>query len=241
MNTLELPDQLQQLADGESFSFRCHPGVACFTECCRELELALSPYDVLRLTKALGLTSQEFLDRHAVIEYTEEDRYPQVYLGMVDDGRASCPFVGPQGCLVYRDRPGACRTYPLGRAAQPGADGSITELFVLLREPHCQGFADDRRQTVAEWGADQGWGAFNRFSDQWLQSLTDLGLSERRLTPAQVDTFILALYNLDSFRAALLAQPPQMAKSTVALDPTGSDEELLASGMRWLRHELFRA
>lgn len=238
-----LPEQLRQLAGAERFHFHCHPGVSCFTECCRELELALSPYDVLRLKKHLGLTSQEFLDQYALVEYAPTDPYPQVYLGMVDDGRASCPFVGGQGCRVYPDRPGACRVYPLGRAAQPDGRGGIEELFVLLQEPHCQGFAAERAQTAAEWCGDQGLSDYNQFSDRWLRALTELALGDRNLTPAQADAFILALYNLDAFRALLAAQPPNPAAIdagiSLAAQPL-TDEETLTFGLRWLGHELSR-
>ena len=35
------------------FSFACHPDVPCFTKCCSDLDLALTPYDVLRLKNRL--------------------------------------------------------------------------------------------------------------------------------------------------------------------------------------------
>ena len=41
--------QILPTATDRPFTFACHPGVPCFTECCRELDLALTPYDVLRL------------------------------------------------------------------------------------------------------------------------------------------------------------------------------------------------
>ena len=100
-----------------SFTFACHPGVPCFTDCCRMLELALTPYDVLRLRKATGLTSRELLENYIITEQDPGEPFPRFYLTMVDDGRASCVFVSPQGCTVYPHRPSACRAYPLGRAA----------------------------------------------------------------------------------------------------------------------------
>ncbi len=44
------------------FRFACNPGVACFNECCRDLNQFLTPYDVLRLKRGLGLSSRQFLD-----------------------------------------------------------------------------------------------------------------------------------------------------------------------------------
>jgi len=45
------------------FRFRCNPGVPCFTRCCGDVTIALTPYDVIRLKNALGVSSKEFLDQ----------------------------------------------------------------------------------------------------------------------------------------------------------------------------------
>ncbi len=86
---------------------------------------------------------------------------------MVDDGRASCPFVGNEGCRVYNDRPGACRTYPLGRGASLEAQGDKA-LHILIREPHCHGFAEEREQTLNQWQNDQDLQEYNRYNDEML-------------------------------------------------------------------------
>ena len=33
----------------DTIGFACHPGVPCFNHCCRDLNQALTPYDVLQL------------------------------------------------------------------------------------------------------------------------------------------------------------------------------------------------
>ncbi len=53
----------RRLAPGETFMFRCHPDIGCFNRCCRNLNLFLYPYDVVRLKQALGVTADVFLDR----------------------------------------------------------------------------------------------------------------------------------------------------------------------------------
>ena len=77
-----LPDHCQPLAAAEKFCFACHPGVACFTECCRQLDLALTPYDVLRLRKRVGLTSSEFLAKYTLIPFTQDQKVPVPLLKM---------------------------------------------------------------------------------------------------------------------------------------------------------------
>ncbi len=55
----QLPEH-QPLEANEVFRFHCHPGISCFTDCCRQLELALTPYDVLRLKRRWGLPRATF-------------------------------------------------------------------------------------------------------------------------------------------------------------------------------------
>jgi len=56
-----------RIEHGDSFCFRCHPEVECFNRCCRNLNLFLYPYDVLRLKQALEITSDAFLDQYVDI------------------------------------------------------------------------------------------------------------------------------------------------------------------------------
>lgn len=209
--------QVQPLLPGQTFQFACHPGVACFTECCRALELALSPYDVLRLQNRLALTSRAFLDRYALIEWPEEALYPRVYLGMVDDGHASCPFISAHGCQVYEDRPGACRTYPVGRGAF--LNHRQRELVhVLLREPHCQGFAESGTQNIDSWQQDQLIDRYNAYNDLLLPVLNHRVFNHnQRLSPQQAEIFLQALYDLDSFRPRLKELDPEIMANPAVL------------------------
>jgi len=162
MNHPLLPQNVTKIASEETFCFACHPAISCFTECCRQLELALTPYDVLRLKKACGLRSNEFLDRYVIMEQEEHETFPRFYLTMVDDGRESCVFVSPAGCTVYQDRPGACRAYPMGRAAIRQPENEMAELegmeefFVIIQESHCRGFQEQQEQNANNYGKEQG-------------------------------------------------------------------------------------
>jgi len=62
------------------FRFACHPGVSCFTECCRDLNLLLNPCDVMRLKERLGLSSNDFLDRNVHVRFDENRALPIAYL-----------------------------------------------------------------------------------------------------------------------------------------------------------------
>lgn len=218
--------RVKNLDRDQSFSFRCGPELACFTDCCRQLDLVLTPYDVLRLCRALGLSGAEFLERYGVIEQEAGDAFPQVYLGMVDDGRASCPFVSAKGCTVYGDRPGACRTYPLGRGARLGPDDKADDFYVVLNEPHCRGFAEEKPQTVVTWLDDQELAYYNEFNDLTMRILQHPRIRQGyRPDVGQLARFLEVLYNLSGFVA-----PPE-----------ASDEQRLRRGLALLADELFPA
>lgn len=237
------PENFQQVRGGEQFCFSCHPGVPCFTECCRELDLALTPYDVLRLKNRLQMHSGTFLEKYVIIEWEEGQIFPTCYLTMVDDGRASCVFVEQNGCSVYTDRPSACRSYPVGRGVRRRPDGDTEEQFVLIREPHCRGFEESDTQTPLEYFTSQELGVYNRTNDTLLPLLQHNRIQQGfRPDRAGLDKFILALYNLDMFRQELADGRISMNRPLNALElqaMAGDDEELLQLGIRWLLQEFF--
>ncbi|MCL2341322.1 MAG: YkgJ family cysteine cluster protein [Proteobacteria bacterium] len=244
MTSPSLPDHVRPVSAEQGLVFACHPGVSCFTHCCRELDLAVSPYDVLRLKQRLRLSSSQFLDRYVIVEWDEQCVFPTCYLTMVDDGRASCVFVGSQGCSVYDDRPGSCRAYPLGRGVARGDDGVPVESLVLLGEPHCRGFAEASSQTVAAYLRSQELEVYNRFNDALLPLVQHAAILAGAFRPTrlQLDQYMLALYDLDNFRQ-------EMANGRVALHApltpaqlaglAGDDGQLLLLGIRWLLQEWF--
>lgn len=230
---------MKQIALDEQFAFSCHHGVSCFTECCRMLELALSPYDILRLRQALGLLSSEVLDRYVIEEFENDDIFPRYYLTMVDDGKASCVFVNPDGCQVYRDRPGACRAYPLGRAAIRNNNGQPEEKFILIQEEHCLGFAEEHNQSPREYSQDQGLIEYNTFTDALAKLTMHPKITEGfRPTKEQRDLFHTALYDIDSFRDKLFAGDFSL-EGMVCPDPDVDDEQLLLFAIDWLTHSFF--
>lgn len=234
------PEFVKRVSPDEPFTFACHPGVPCFTECCRLLELALTPYDVLRLRRGTGLSSQELLDQYIIEEYDERDVFPRFFLTMIDDGRASCAFITEGGCTLYAHRPGACRVYPLGRAAVRNCGGAMEEHFVLVKESHCQGFEEPKEQTIAEYMEEQGLNEYNRYNDA-VATLVQHERIRQGFTPSagQIELYTLALYNLDTFRELLKKnQLPDCAPPASVLD---DDEQLLLFGVEWLKTQFFSA
>ena len=235
---------MRLLQPGERFRFACSRRVPCFNECCRDLNQFLTPYDILRLKRALNLPSHRFLARYTTLHSGPQTGLPVVTLKASNESGRACPFVTPSGCRVYPDRPSSCRTYPLMRmASRSRASGRVTEQYVLLQEAHCRGFAAGPGRTAAEWIADQGLAPYNRMNDMMLPLIS---LKNRRrpgaLDARSRDLFRMACYDLDAFRSeieqhgALEGCDVDAAAADAIHD---SDEALLELGHRWIKWKLF--
>lgn len=185
----------------ECFRFYCGPGVSCFNACCRDLNQYLSPYDVLRLTKRLEMSSSAFLETAALRHEGPQSGLPVITLKPQAFPELKCPFVTPQGCGVYEDRPASCRMYPVMRmAGRDPASGSVRESFMLLRESHCLGFEASRRLTVNEWMEEQGLFSYNEANDAFLPVLGAKRRNYPGILPKKLsDGIFTALYDADRF------------------------------------------
>ncbi len=229
----------------DPFTFGCHAGVSCFNGCCKDVNIFLSPYDVLRLRKRLGMTSGEFLDRYALMPVQKDMKTPVVLLRMRDDAGKTCPFVTEGGCSVYSDRPWPCRMYPLGMAAaKDTADGWRGEQFwFLLREEACKGFGEATSWTVREWLENQGVGPY----DDWGDAHKELALHKffedgGVLSPEKLNMFFIACYDLDKFRSFVfettLLERFEFEEDFIQ-EMSYDDEALLRFAYLWLRFSLF--
>ncbi len=158
--------------------FRCHPGVSCFTACCGGIKIILTPYDIMQLTRRLQLPAHDFLHLYTEPTYLEQTDMPGVRLKLRDDDD-KCPFVTPEGCTVYTDRPSACRYYPIGMAdfhegGSKDAEGQETlgaeeKFFFKVQEDHCKGHEEDKEWTIREWREDQGVDVRDEMNKEWLR------------------------------------------------------------------------
>ena len=230
--------------DGKTFRFRCYQEIACFTACCADLNLVLTPYDVLRLKNRLGMSSADFLDRYTEPCVKQQGRFPLLRLKMNQDPERRCPFVVKEGCEVYDDRPGACRIYPLGRAASKVGGGreTRTRLF-LVSEPHCLGLQEDKTWTIEEWIESEALNEYIDLNDQWLEITTSRkSLGRRADVLRKIQMFTMASYNLDRFKAFvfesrfldLFEVDPDLRERLRHDDPA-----LLGFAMDWLKFSLF--
>ncbi len=199
-------DQLPgtRLEENDTFRFRCHPVVACFNRCCRNLNLFLYPYDVLRLKKRLGVSSDHFLEHYVDVVLRDASFFPEVLLRMSADAEKTCPFLTPAGCSVYPDRPDACRTFPLEQGVLFDAAKNEARMVTFFRPPDfCMGQHEEKTWTPKTWELDQEAAVYHRMTARWAELKRlfqqDPWGAEGPAGPRAKMAF-MALYNLDRFR-----------------------------------------
>jgi len=237
-------EEYPRLGLDSRFCFRCHQGVPCFNECCRDVNIFLTPYDIIRLKNKLGITSEEFIKKYTITPFDQNLKYPILLLQMEDDEKKSCPFVGEEGCTVYSDRPWACRMYPLGLASpKEGHRTEKDDFYFLIKEEVCRGFDEDNEISVKEWMEDQEIDLYNKMGQGFKEITLHSYFQEGKdLSPQKMEMFFLVCYNIDKFRGFIL--------NSSFLDKFEVDEEtqrniekddvaLLAFGYDWLKFALF--
>jgi len=216
------------------FNFACQKGLPCFTQCCQDVNIFLSPYDVLRIKNRLGISSEDFLESYTAILVHKDSGIPVVRLNMVGEDR-KCPFVTPEGCSIYPDRPWACRMAPV----DVDEAGNIT---FLLDKTQCLGLNEPTEWTLETWLVDQGLDAYPEVEATFNEIMCSAALREQYvLNPDLTGMFLMAAYNVDRFRRFVFESGffnvfdiPAETIEAVRTD----DVELLKLGFQWLKFGL---
>jgi uncharacterized protein len=195
----ELPAEPAQegviLTRESEFQFACHEDLPCFTQCCRNVNIYLTPYDVLRMRRALRMGSEEFLEKHTLIYTAGASHIPVVQLAM-DERTLRCKLVSEKGCQVYADRPWACRMYPLDVADQDG------RYRFFVTPDRCLGLREKRDLTVQQWLDEQGVGPHAEM-DSAFQQMMPPGFQPGQHMDADLGKLIYLAYDLDRFAGKL--------------------------------------
>lgn len=185
------------------FSFRCYPGISCYKSCCKNIDIMLTPYDILRLKNRLNISSTEFLIIYTYTFIEPKSGYPFVFLKRNDDEEKTCPFLYEAGCSVYEERPATCRYYPIGQASLKKldfTDGISDEFYFFVKEPHCKGFNEDKEWTVAKWRVDQGVDLYDDMNRGWREFFFKRNLKAEKLDERKQKAFYIACYDIDAFK-----------------------------------------
>ncbi len=225
--------------------FQCRKGIACWNACCSNIDISLTPYDIVRLKQRLELSSSEFLNQYTVPYEMEKDGLAGVKLRPVEGGTA-CRFMTADGCGVYEDRPTACRYYPVALLSMRKQDESIDrQYYAIVREDHCLGHQEPRTQTIDDYRAEQGLLEYDDLAHGWRQLILkkkSSGPTVGKPSKRSLELFFMTCYDIDRFRSFVASDSfsgiydlPGDELHAMLLD----DVELLQFGFRFLRQVLF--
>lgn len=235
----------QALSLDSTIRFDCHPDIACFNACCRNSDVQLTPHDIIRLKRRLGLSSARFVARYTVPFEMDHHGMPGLKLAR-KPASSACVFLGDEGCDVYEDRPLACRYYPLGKMHVREAGVARTEeRYFLVREDYCKGHGGPVTVTIRDYLSRQGIPEYEAANRPWM----DIIVRKRSAGPAvgapsarSLQLFDMCSYDIDGFRAFVQQSGFRdifdLADSEMETI-VASDENLLAFSMRFLRQVLF--
>jgi Fe-S-cluster containining protein len=231
--------------DSHVIEFSCHKGIGCWNACCSNIDISLTPYDVLRMKKRLGVTSTEFLKDYTVPYEMEKDGIAGIKFRPIENGTA-CRFMKPEGCDIYSDRPTACRYYPVALLSMRKQDEYVDrDSYAIVKEDHCKGHDEKRSLTIADYRKEQGLEEYDELARGWRQ----LVLKKKSSGPAigkpslrSRQLFFMACYDVDRFREFVfsssftnLFELKQEEKDAFATD----DIALMQFAFRFLRQVMF--
>ena len=230
----EYTEKHRTLYLGDRFRFSCHNEISCFNTCCADTNIFLMPYDILRMKRAIGLSSGEFLKRYT-IPLVADEGLPLVVLKMLEDENKICPFVTSEGCKIYQDRPWSCRMYPVFPSSQGG--------FFVKEGKSCLGCKEEKSWTIEGWKKDQGVDVYDQMNEYYEKiTLHDYFLKGNTLDLEKTKMIYMACYDLDEFKRFLfetrffdIYDVEDGSIEKVKKD----EEEFLNFGYRWVRFNFF--
>ena len=217
----------------DTFYFSCDPGLDCFTRCCQDVNILLTPYEIVQLKNRLGLSTTGFLQSYTKILISPETALPAVQLKMDEENRRQCHFVSEQGCGVYDCRPWSCRMYPLDESDTGEGYTAIVD------SSRCLGLNADRVWQLQDWFQDQRLESYNHWNQRFAELTEDQELTTwRKEYPGGFEIFHLACYDLDRFRELVFKENlhEMLGRAHVDLEALRTDDlSLLDFAFTWLK------
>ena len=242
---LHSPVQPVELNADSEFRFHCHKAVSCFNACCRNIDITLTPYDIVRLKRRAELTSSQWVNRYTVPYPMDTHEMPGLKMA-TKPGTSECVFLEEAGCGVYADRPAACRYYALGSMGVRRAGSAVVEdIYFVVKESHCKGHEEPRTITVRQYRREQGIEKYDEMNREWRDIVLkkrSSGATVGKPSARSLQLFDLCSYDIDNFRdfvnskgfTEVFALPPDQRAALM-----NDEDELLRFAFRFLKQVLF--
>ena len=241
----ESPVMPEMLEGTTTIQFQCRKGIDCWNACCSNIDISLTPVDILRLSRRLDISTTEFLVQYTFPYELEPNGIAGVKFKPVENGSA-CQFMRPEGCDVYADRPTACRYYPVALLSMRRSDETTDRsAFALVKEPHCHGHNEPRQISIEDYRQEQGVVEYDELGRGWRQlvlkkksSGPTIGAPSKR----SLQLWFMACYDLDRFRD-FVASTAFNEVYDIPWDEMqkilSTDDELMLFAFRFLRQTMF--
>lgn len=235
----------RRLNKNDVFRFECHSKVSCFNKCCRNLNLFLYPYDLVRLKNNLGISSDEFIDQYTDIVLRPDNFFPDVLLKMTENQEKTCPFLSEKGCSVYPDRPDTCRTFPVEQGMLFDDNGKASPVHFFRPPDFCRGQDEETEWTIDTWADDQEATNYNKMTVLWAE-LKGLFINNpwgpEGPEGNRGKMAFMAAYNIDNFRNFVFNSSflkRYKVKPEIQRKIKLNDTELMKFGFAFIKFSIF--
>lgn len=173
----EIVDNFEKMKIGvdEPFKFHC---TMCGKCCIHREDILLTPKDMYRMAKKLGITPKELFEQYCETYIGSDSRIPIVRLKPRGSVRR-CPLLKDRKCSVHDAKPIVCAMFPIGRCLMMDAKASSPEhittddIQFIFTAPGCGD--DSETHTVREWLSEFGIPIEDEFFVKWQHTIVELG------------------------------------------------------------------
>ena len=176
-----MDERLKQLAENfddfkigidDKFRFSCKQCGKC---CIEREDILLSPYDLFRVSKKLGMTPDKFVEQYGETYIGESSRMVIIRLKPRGSIRR-CPLLKNRKCSVHDAKPAVCAMYPIGRAlrydkTKKAEQLSTDDIEYIFNGTHC---GNEREYTVREWFELFNLPIEDEYFIEWQKALSEI-------------------------------------------------------------------
>ena len=179
----EIYENLDKLTIGPDEAFKFH-FTMCGKCCVHREDIILTPKDLFRMAKKLGITPDEVVRDYCDTYVGDTSRFPIVKLKSVGADR-HCPLLKDNKCSVHEEKPVVCAMFPIGRTISVEGDDlpntRITpdKIRYIFVNPGCGD--DSETHTVREWFGEFGLSMEDEYFIRWQRALNSISMSLRGL------------------------------------------------------------
>lgn len=172
----QLYDKLLEhtLSIDDIFRFHC---TECGRCCKQRADIMLSPYDLNRIARYLGVEIGKVIEDYCVCYIGVSSRLPVVIVKM-EGPEQKCPFLENGKCKIHAAKPTVCALFPLGRMGN-GEDYSTR--YVLQ---HVECGTEDEQHTVRKWLAEFGLEESEAWFREWQKTILPLSKRINEIAPS---------------------------------------------------------